>query len=63
MRPDGSELYVTLRDQGKIVAVNRASLAVTRVFVTDGEPARVAFDPAGTTAVVANLSGWVDFLP
>jgi DNA-binding beta-propeller fold protein YncE len=43
------------------VVLDRATLAVIRTF-TGGSPRRIAFNRAGTTAVIANEAGYVTFI-
>ena len=57
--PDGTQIYVALIDS-KLAIVDRATRTVVSTLTLGGYPLRIAFDPAGTTAFVVNLEGWVD---
>ena len=59
--PDSTQLYVGLLG-GAIQIVDRAERRVIRTVQTGGKPRRIAFSRSGTTAVVANEAGWVDFV-
>jgi len=60
--PDGADIYVTQSLAGRVQIVDRATLRVKRMLDTRGRPRRIAFDRQGTTGVVANEEGWVDFI-
>lgn len=59
--PDGQQLYVTTY-LGELVIVDRVQRAVVKRIRLGGQPAHVAFDHLGKTAVVANEDGWVDII-
>jgi len=60
--PDGAEIYVTQSLAGRVQIVDRATLRARQPLETRGRPRRIAFDRRGTTGVVANEEGWVDFI-
>jgi len=60
--PDGAEIYVTQSLAGRVQIVDRATLRPKQAVETGGRPRRIAFDRQGTTAVIANEEGWVDFI-
>ena len=60
--PDGAEIYVTQSLAGRVQIVNRATLRPRQVLETQGRSRRIAFDREGTTAVIANEAGWIDFI-
>ena len=60
--PDEAQLYVTIPGSGKVQVIDRASRAPLFTIATSGTPRRVAFDRRGALAIVANESGWVDFI-
>jgi YVTN family beta-propeller protein len=62
LSPDNAQVYVSILFSGVVQVVDRASRSVVKSIVTGGEPRGIAFSPAGETAVIANESGWVDFI-
>jgi YVTN family beta-propeller protein len=58
--PDGALLYVGLVFAGSVVALDRQALTIVATIRTGGKPRRVAFDPSGRAAFIANEVGWVD---
>lgn len=60
--PDEAELYVGLRTAGQVARLERATLRVEGLIETGGWPRRIAFDPSGQSALIANQSGWVDLV-
>jgi DNA-binding beta-propeller fold protein YncE len=60
MSPDGAQLWATSLGELLVVDPSRGSI-VTRLTL-GGTAAHIAFDRAGTTAFVANESGWVDVI-
>jgi YVTN family beta-propeller protein len=62
LSPDDAQLYVSLPSSGAVQVVDRASRTVIRTINTGGAPRRIAFSALGETAIVANESGWVDFI-
>jgi YVTN family beta-propeller protein len=61
LTPDNTQLYVTQSAAGNVLVLDRATMAVVRTFA-GGSPRRIAFDRNGTTAVIANETGWVTFI-
>jgi len=59
LSPDNAQLYVGLVSSGLVQVVDRATLRVLRTIRTGGKPREIAFDPRGTTALIANEAGWV----
>ncbi len=62
MTPDGKQIYVGMRTAGVVRVFDRATRAVVKDIATGGYPRRIAFSADGTWAVIANESGWVDFV-
>jgi len=62
LSPDEVELYVGLCAAGQVARLERASLRLEGVIETGGLPRRIAFDPSGRSALIANESGWVDLV-
>jgi YVTN family beta-propeller protein len=60
--PDNKQVFVTTLADGKVFVFDRATRALLASVVTGGNARYVAFDAAGTTAVVANEAGWVNFV-
>ncbi|HEU4649173.1 MAG TPA: Ig-like domain-containing protein [Gemmatimonadales bacterium] len=58
--PDGAQLY--LGCGGNVKIVDRATLTLAGTIATGGMPRRFAITPDGSTIVVANESGWIDFI-
>jgi WD40 repeat protein len=54
-------LYLTLPGGGIVTVLDRKSRVVVAI-INSGLPRLVALDAAGTTAVVTNENGWVDFI-
>jgi hypothetical protein len=62
MTPDGQWLFASCSLDGKIVRIERATLSPIETITTTGFPRRMAVSPDGSTLVVANEQGWVDFI-
>ena len=62
LSPDGTQLWISLSSSGRVQVLDRSTFAVLRTVLTGGTPRRMAFDRFGNTIVVANESGWVDFV-
>jgi DNA-binding beta-propeller fold protein YncE len=60
MSPDGTQLWAT--SLGDLLVVDPARAAISTRLTLGGTAAHIAFDRAGTTAFVANESGWVDVI-
>ena len=62
MRPtlDGTQLYVTAPTFGTVTVLDAATGSVLHTLNVGGAPRRVAFDAAGTIAVIANENNEVD---
>jgi DNA-binding beta-propeller fold protein YncE len=58
---DGTQLYITSPANGNVTVMNVASRTVVNSF-PGGSPQRIAFDPPGTTAAIANASGYVTWV-
>lgn len=59
---DGSQLYVASAQTGVVSILEARTGAVLQAMPVGGAPRRIAFDAAGTTAVVANEGNWVDLI-
>ncbi|MGZ8392182.1 MAG: YncE family protein [Gemmatimonadales bacterium] len=60
--PDWRQLYITSSLGGAVYLIDRKTGARLRTVATGGSPRRIAFTSDGSTAVVANEAGWVDFI-
>ena len=60
--PDNAQVYVGLPFTGVVRVIDRASRSVVSTISTGGTPRRIAFSAGGETAVIANESGWVNFV-
>jgi DNA-binding beta-propeller fold protein YncE len=60
--PDGSRIWAGQRSLGQIAVIDRATRTVLLTITTGGLPNAFGFDPGSPLAIVANDSGWVDFL-
>ncbi|HEX9704706.1 MAG TPA: YncE family protein [Gemmatimonadales bacterium] len=60
LSPDEAVLYVGLVFAGRVVVIDRMTLRVLGAIETGGKPRRIAFDPGGKAALIANEAGWVD---
>ena len=60
--PDNAQVYVALPGSGVVRVIDRAARTVVATIATGGVPRRLAFTADGTTAVIANESGWVDII-
>lgn len=60
LSPDGQRLYAT--SVGVVTIIDAAARTVLSTVPVGGNPRRVAFNRPGTRAIVANESGWVDFI-
>jgi DNA-binding beta-propeller fold protein YncE len=59
---DGTLLYASIIDSGKVQVIKRATMSVVTTVVTGGVPRAVIFDAPRNQIVVANEGGWVDVL-
>jgi len=62
LSPDGSRLGITLNPGGEVVVVSTSTMAIVHHFYGAGTARRLAFTADGTHLVVANESGWVDYI-
>ena len=60
MSPDGAQLWAT--SLGDLLVVDPALASIVTRVTLGGAASHIAFDRAGTTAFVANESGWVDVI-
>jgi len=60
--PDNTQVYVSTLADGKVFVLDRATRALIAAIATGGSPRYIGFNASGTRAVVANESGWVDFI-
>ncbi len=60
--PDGKQAWVSAPDLGRVYIINTSTRAVIDSIQTDGLPMRIAFSADGKVGVIANQSGWVDFV-
>jgi YVTN family beta-propeller protein len=61
-QPVTGRLYVGTLGGGEVQVVDPATRTIVKAFPTGGVVRRIAFNAAGTLAVVANEAGWVDFI-
>ena len=61
--PDNAQVWVGTLADGKVFVFDRASLAPAGQIVTGGSVRYIQFSPSGSQAVIANESGWVNFVP
>ena len=62
LSPDGQQLYATGAQSGMFWIVDRASRSKVNSISIGGIPRRIAFDDAGSTAVVSNEAGFVTII-
>jgi len=62
LTPDQSVVYASLRTAGRIAMVDANTLACVGTLEPGGLPRHIAFDRAGSVAIVANEAGWVDLV-
>jgi YVTN family beta-propeller protein len=62
LSPDNAQVYAALTGSGVVRVIDRASRTIVKSIQTGGAPRRIAFSARGETAVIANESGWVDFV-
>lgn len=62
LTPDDRELYLTSPTTGTVKIVERRTRTVLYTLNLGGTPRRIAFDPSGRTAFVANEANWVDVI-
>jgi YVTN family beta-propeller protein len=60
--PDGTQLYVASSRTGQVAIINPSTGVIINTLAVGGVPRRIAFDAAGTTAVVSNEWNWVDVI-
>lgn len=59
---DDRELYLTSPSTGSVKIVDRRTRTVLYTLNLGGTPRRIAFDPQGRTAFIANEANWVDVI-
>jgi len=62
LTPDQSVLYVSLRPAGQVAILEAHTLNLLGTLETGGLPRHIAFDTAGSVAIIANEAGWVDLV-
>ena len=62
LTPDDRELYLTSPSTGTVKIVERRTRTVIYTLNVGGTPRRIAFDPSGRTAFIANEANWVDVI-
>jgi YVTN family beta-propeller protein len=62
MTKDATQLYVSLPGLGRVAVVDRLGRTIVNLVTTGGDPRKIAFSADGLTALVANQTGWVDFI-
>jgi YVTN family beta-propeller protein len=60
--PDWRQLYISSSLAGAVYMIDWKTGATLNTVTTGGTPRRISFSADGTTAVVANEAGWVDFI-
>lgn len=61
--PDGSHLWASLSQQGRVALIDRAERTVQKTYDVGGIPRRIAYDPQDDVVVVTNEWGWLDVFP
>ena len=61
LEPDGTHLWTTLSQDGRIAVINRNTRVVQQTYDVGGIPRRIAYDQEGQAAIVTNEHGWLDF--
>ena len=65
LSPDDAQLYVGVMDLGLVRVIDRASLTIVNTIQLPNPgafPRRIAFSRDGSTAVIADESGFVHFV-
>ncbi len=60
--PDNTQLYVSTLADGKVYVVDRVSRFTLAAIATGGSARYIAFTADGSSAVVTNEMGWVNFI-
>jgi YVTN family beta-propeller protein len=60
--PDWRQLYISSALGGAVYLIDWKTGVSLKQVTTGGMPRRIGFAPDGTTAVVANEGGWVDYI-
>jgi YVTN family beta-propeller protein len=60
--PDWRQLYISSSLGGAVYLIDWKTGATLKTVTTGGTPRRVSFTTDGTTAMIANEGGWVDFI-
>ena len=60
--PDQVQVYVSTLSDGNVYVIDRASLSLVATLMVGGSPRYIAFDKAGTYAIVPNEGNWVSFI-
>jgi YVTN family beta-propeller protein len=62
LSPDWRQLYVSSSLGGAVYLLDWKTGATLKTVTTGGTPRRIGFAADGSTAVIANEGGWVDFI-
>jgi YVTN family beta-propeller protein len=54
LTPDNARIWISMKTQGRVLVIDRATRQVLQPVPTGGRPRQIGFDLFGTTAVVAN---------
>ncbi len=60
--PDNAQLYVSALSDGIVFVLDRVTRTSLGQIATGGKPRYVGFTPGGSQAVIANETGWVNFV-
>ena len=60
--PDWRQLYISSSLGGVVYLIDWKTGATLKTVTTGGTPRRISFTTDGTTAMIANEGGWVDFI-
>lgn len=60
--PDGAQVLAGMPFRGSVAVIATASNTVAGFITTGGVPRRIGYSPDGATALIANESGWVDYV-
>ena len=60
--PDNTQIYVGQFFAAQVSVIDRSTLQIVNQIATTGGPRKIMFDRRGTTALITNEGGWVDFV-
>jgi YVTN family beta-propeller protein len=60
--PDNTQVYASALADGKVYVFDLGTRQLIGQLTTGGSPRYIWFDATGTTAVIPNEAGWVNFV-